>query len=73
MNIRVENSTLIFENDFWKTINEHLINSVEREEYEYWKSLSKQAKEVGIDFAEETYLEDIKNGGDEPWHLTQME
>lgn len=73
MNIRVEGETLVFENNFWKTINEHLINSVEREEYEYWKALSEQAKKIGIDFAEETYLEDIKNGGDEPWRLTLQE
>ena len=55
--------------DFWETINEKLLNSVEREEFEYWKSLAQQAIEIGIDFAEETYLEDIKNGGDEPWRI----
>ena len=49
-------------------INQHLENAVERKEYEYWKSLAQQVIEIGIDFAEETYLEDIKNGGDEPWN-----
>lgn len=59
--------------DFWKTINEKLLNSVELKEYEYWKSIAIQAAEIGIDFAEETYLEDIKNGGDEPWRLISKE
>lgn len=73
MNVRVEGETLVFGKDFWETINEKLLNAVEREEFEYWKSLAQQAIEIGIDFAEETYLEDIENGGDEPWHLTQTE
>lgn len=68
LGVKVEGETLIFKEDFWETINEKLLNAVEREEYEYWKSLAQQAIDVGIDFAEETYLEDIKNGGDEPWN-----
>ena len=50
-------------------INQHINEAVEREEFEYWKSLNEQVEEYGIDFAEETYLEDIKNGGDEPWRI----
>lgn len=49
----------------WNFINEKLLNSVEREEFEYWKSIAEQASEIGLDFAEETYLEDLKNGGGE--------
>lgn len=73
MNVRVEGETLIFENFDEKFIEQHMWNAVEREEYEYWKSLKEQTDEYGIEFAEETYLEDIQNGGDEPWHLISKE
>lgn len=69
LNVRVEGETLIFENFDEKFINQHMWNAIEREEYEYWKSLKEQADEYGIEFAEETYLEDIKNGGNEPWRV----
>lgn len=73
MNVRVDGETLVFENFDEKFINQYMYDAIEREEYEYWKSLKNQVEEYGIEFAEETYLEDIKNGGDEPWHLTSVE
>lgn len=72
-NVRVEGETLIFENFDEKFINQHMWNAVEQEEYNYWKSLKEQTDEYGIEFAEETYLEDIKNGGDEPWRLSSQD
>lgn len=45
----------------WAFINTQLLNAVEQKEFDYWKDIAKQAHEQGLEFAEETYLEDLKN------------
>lgn len=45
----------------WSFINENLLNAVSFNEFKYWESIAKQAEESGLEFAEETYLEDLEN------------
>ena len=53
---------------FFQTIWENIENSTTREEYKYWDSLLQQALEIGIEFAQETYEEDLEmNGGELKW------
>ena len=64
MKVRVVNETLIFgeEPEFgWEFIGEHLLNAVSFKEFKYWEAIQKQAEELGLEFAKETYLEDLKN------------
>lgn len=45
----------------WNFINKNLLNAVSFKEFKYWESIAQQARESGLEFAEETYLEDLKN------------
>ena len=45
----------------WSFINENLLNAVSFNEFKYWEAIAQQAKEISLEFAEETYLEDLKN------------
>ena len=49
----------------WNFIGTQLLNAVEYEEFLYWKSIEEQAEKYGLEFAEETYLEDLNNCGGE--------
>lgn len=43
-------------------IHNHILNSTYREEWEYWTARLEEAERIGIDFANETYQEDLKFG-----------
>ena len=45
-----------------KDIQERILNSTYREEWEYWTARLEEAERIGIDFANETYQEDLKFG-----------
>lgn len=49
-------------------IYQHITNAVEEKEYLYWVDLANQAEDYGIEFAEETYKEDLAMcGGELKW------
>lgn len=47
----------------FEDIYRHIRNSVQLSELLYWANRLKEANELGIEFAQETYNEDLKNCG----------
>lgn len=47
----------------FKDIYRHIHNSVQLSELQYWAARLAEADKFGIEFAEETYNEDLKNCG----------
>ena len=76
MNVKIDNETLVFEEEekvdntiiFPDIVKRHMLESYNKNEIAYWCSLWRMIETQGVEFALETYLEDLKmNGGMLEW------
>lgn len=69
MNVKVDNETLVFEEEannitvFEAIVKRHMFEAVDKNEIAYWCSLYRMIETQGVEFALETYLEDLKMSG----------